>query len=363
MPASTSTRKSSTAKKTVAKKAAPRRRTAAPKREHPLKALVPSDRYGDGYVSRTIGGVLDLDVIAAAHKQQHNVALFGPTGVAKTTLIYAYGYRAQLPVVNVPCNGAADPDMLFGGWRPQPDGTFRLMPGPVYYAARYGGVILLDEITFMPPKIAALFYGALDARRVMTVPEYEGAAGCACTNRKTGTCPETADGKHVLPQLDRMGNPIESVFYLHVDCVIASTWNPGYAGTYQLNEALFNRFNHKLQFDYSPDVEEQLIESPTLIELATKLREAARRDGSITTPVSTNSLMELETNAYTEGLGVTYAIENFLAMFTTAERERVRELMANYAEAITTELDGEYTEDEEVVSDDDFEDIGEDDDA
>lgn len=300
---------------------------------HPLKALIPPKHRLDNYVGRKIGGIEDLDILNAALKSRHNVGIFGPTGCAKTTAVYAFGHKIGVPVFSVPCNGAADPTFLFGGYRPNPDGTFTLRPGPVYYIAKYGGINLFDEFNMLPPRIGAVLHGMLDSRRILVLPDFDGS-----------------------DDLDAYGNPIESTVQLHPMCLNVATWNPAYAGTYALNAATLNRFGHKMRFDYSRTVEEDLIVSGNLLDMAAKLRVSVS-NGVLRTPVSTNMLIEFEEFAGEDGLGLTYAIENFVTSFFDDEQPSVREVLRQHYDGIAADLapedDGsEY--DDEAVDDDDF---------
>lgn len=304
---------------------------------HPLKHLVPPKHRLDSYVSRNIGGVADLDILHSALNARHNVGISGPTGCAKTTVCYAFGHKYGLPVFSVPCNGAADPTFLFGGYRPNADGTFTLRPGPLYYICKYGGLGLLDELNMLPPRIGAMMHGPLDSRRILIIPDFDGST-----------------------DVDACGNPIESIIRLHPMAMFVATWNPNYSGTYAMNAATLNRFGHKLRFDYSRDIEDSLCESDELLTMATKLRQSAAA-GTLRTPVSTNMLIEFEEFAKTEGLGVAYAVENFISAFAEDEQPVVREVIKQHVASIAAELDDGDTElDDDGIDDEDIEDFEED---
>jgi MoxR-like ATPase len=162
--------------------------------DHPLKEMVPDSYFGEQYISREIGGVVDLDIIEIARKRKFNLILEGPTGSAKTSLVYAAAagatgkmktvkedgetYKVQTmepsrrrPLVYVPCNGAIEPRQLLGGWVPQPDGSLDFVPGDLTMAVMYGGIIYLDEVNFTPPRIGVVLHGLLDKRRTITLLE------------------------------------------------------------------------------------------------------------------------------------------------------------------------------------------------
>lgn len=287
---------------------------------HPLAHLIPNrDWYEneDGeptYISRTIAGVRDLDVIAAAHRLRHNVLLAGPTGSAKTSVTYAYGAWKQLPVVNIPCNGAAEPSMFIGKWVRLQDGSFDFKLGELALAVQHGGIILLDEVNFLKSNIGAYLHGLLDSRRTLSIPDAQGSS--APTSIKA-----------------------------HPDCLIVGAYNPDYHGTKPLNQAFKNRYGFQIEFPYLKEVEDQLLNSDALLTLANNLRLEVEA-GNIATPISTNLLIETEELAMDDALGFDFAMVNFLNHFPIDEQQPVREVLVQVAPIIYSELfDGDYPTD------------------
>jgi hypothetical protein len=284
------------------------------KNEHPLQNLVPSADWHEHYVSRDIAGINDLAVLRSAWKLGHNVLISGPTGSAKTSLTYAYASKHNLPVVNVPCNGAAEPSLFIGRWNRLKDGSYDFVLGELAQAVLHGGVILLDEVNFLKPNIGAYLHGLLDGRRTLNIPEAQGSS--APTSIKA-----------------------------HDDCLIVAALNPNYEGTRPLNKAFKNRFAFKLEFPYLAEVEEQLVQSESLLTLANNLRREVEA-GNIETPVSTNLLIETEELALDDELGFDFALTNFLSSFPAEEQQPVREVLVQVAPNIYKELfEGEYPED------------------
>lgn len=302
----------------VTKKKTPIAKVSVPDRStHPLAHLIPSkDVYGESYISRSIGGHSDLEILGHAFKEQHNVLLYGPTGSAKTSCVYAFGALNNLPVVNVPCNGAAEPRVFIGGWTPQKDGTLDFIAGEVLQAVRYGGIIYLDEVNFLPPKISAYIHGLLDKRRVLSVN-------------------------------DAKGSSVPATIQAHPECFIIGAFNPDYHGTRPLNQAFRNRFKYQLSFPYDSAIEQELVHSPALLELAGALRVSVQT-GNITTPISTNLLFELE--EINEDLGFDFALNNFLNHFPEDESQVVREVLVTYAEKIWNDLnEGDFASSSEFA--------------
>ncbi len=291
--------------------------------DNSLSALVPSkELYYDTYVSRVLAvdndngetsNIRDFDLIETCHELRHNLLLCGPTGSAKTSFVYAYAAKVGLPVVNVACNGGTDVRQLLGGWHATPDGGFAFSEGPLVKGVREGAIILLNEINFMPPKIAASIYGLLDRRRTIYIPDAEGS-GC------------------------------ETQVTAHKDTLVIADYNPNYIGTRPLNEALRNRFALKVNWDYEPAVEEELVQSLSLLEMAGKLRERVEL-GDLVTPVPTNLLMEFEElattfgNKFGESVGFNFAVDNFIASYEDpTEAEIVKEVFALYEDRVRTDL-------------------------
>lgn len=293
---------------TVKKATSTKSETTVDRSNHPLAHLIPNrELYGEQYISRSIGGHTDLEILAHAFKERHNVLLYGPTGSAKTSCVYAFGAQNGLPVVNVPCNGAAEPRLFIGGWTPQADGSLDFVAGELLQAVLHGGIIYLDEVNFLPPKISAYIHGLLDKRRVLSVN-------------------------------DAKGSSIPSTIQAHKECFIVAAFNPDYHGTRPLNQAFRNRFKYQLSFPYDNEIESELVNSPSLLELANSLRVSVQT-GNITTPISTNLLFELE--EVNEDLGFDFALNNFLNHFPEDEAQVVREVLVTYAEKIYADLNND----------------------
>ena len=251
------------------------------------------------YVGRSISGIEDMEILAVAHKLKHNVILSGPTGSAKTTLVYAYGAKVGLPVININCNGAIDPRALFGGWVPDTNGGYKFVAGDLAMAVMHGGIILINECNFAPAKILAALYGLLDRRRDLTLSE-------------------------------AAGSDFPTTVHAHPKTMIIADYNPDYIGTRPLSEAFLNRFAIKLHWDYSRTVEDELISCPTLQDIADRIREM-HKSGDLSGNVPTNAMLEFLDFAEAPELGIDFAISNFVASFGADEQKAVQEVFAlNY---------------------------------
>lgn len=267
-----------------------------------LSHLIADKRFADEYISRKFEGVTDLDLLRYCGEARINTMLAGPTGPGKTSLVLAYSAKEQKPLVTIQCHGAVDPSTFWGGITIDP-ATGALngwQDSEVTLVIKHGGILYLDEVNFLPPKVAATFHGLLDKRRQITL-------------------------------LDKGNEVVEA----HPDLQIVCAYNPDYEGTKPLNAAFKNRFKVKMNFDYDPVVEAKLLCLPIMQELASKLR-ASHKAGDIETPVSTNMLVEFEELAVDLSFG--FAVQNFLNAFSDDERNSVKEVFDLYGDKIKAQL-------------------------
>lgn len=342
---------------------------------HPLSHMVPDkELFADDYVGRKIAGRTDEQILESALEYRMNVLIEGPTGSAKTSFIYSYAAKNGMAVVNVPCSQEVDVRSFIGGWQPRYGGGFQFVPGRLLLGAVHGNTIgYFDEVNAMHGRIATLVHGALDKRRRFTVEDGAGSGWCAeCGHqneakldsiatwvdevkeefRHLGQLP--AESRSVVAQqiisnlaerhlkfpsmCAKCGKQLQST---EVACsstfMVVAAYNEGYGDMRQLNEAFKNRFQFQIHFDYSPTVEKTLLDSPALAEIARLLREAVKT-GDLTTPISTNSLIEFEMFSGDTKLGLPFAIENFVARFNKGEQKAVSEIIKQFQAQLSSEL-------------------------
>lgn len=252
--------------------------------------LIPKGIHAQ-YVSRVLpGGLSDLEGLELARKDRTNTLIEGDTGLGKTKLVMAHAEVSNLPFYSVNCNRGTNPDEMFGGWTPTAEGNFCWTDGVVTQLVRTGGVLLLDEINFMKSDIAAALHPLLDDRRTLTL-------------------------------LLKGGEVIKA----HNDFQVVACMNPDYEGTNPLNWAFKNRFTQHWVFTYEDNNEDILIENrPHLLQMGGLLRDA-KDNGTISSPVSTNSLMSFAD--MTEDTNLDYAVWNFINRFDEDERPAVSEII------------------------------------
>ena len=248
-------------------------------------ASVPRKELAERYVHRQIWSRDDFEIFDYARSNNINVLIYGPTGPGKTTSVEAWAAERQLKLATVSGNATMEPSQMFGKMT-QIDGAWQWIDGPVTDVVRNGGVLLLDEVNFINPKIYTVLYSLMDGRRSITL-------------------------------LDHLGETIQA----HKDLTIFATMNPDYIGTTPLNFAFRNRFDIQIPWDYDDKVENKLVDSKSLLALARQLRVEAAK-GQYETPISTNMLMEF--HQFVDALGYEFAVENFIAHFSADEAASVR---------------------------------------
>jgi Holliday junction resolvasome RuvABC ATP-dependent DNA helicase subunit len=265
-------------------------------------ATVPPMKLAERYVHRKVYGVEDFTTFDKARANGINVLIYGPTGPGKTTAVEAWAASRSLRMATVSGNASMESRQLFGGFIPDGNGSYGWIDGPVTDVVRNGGVLLLDEMNFISPKIYTTLYPLTDGRRSITL-------------------------------LDHMGETIVA----HKDLTIFATMNPDYIGTTPLNFAMRNRFDIQLSWDYDDAVEAKLVSSKALLLVTKQLRSEAAK-GQYETPISTNMLIEVEEFIKDSDLGYEFAIENFIAHFSNDEQASVRLVFQTHEHNIKTDF-------------------------
>ena len=263
-------------------------------------ATVPRKELAQRYVHRKIWNIEDFEVFDAARKEKVNVLIYGPTGPGKTSSVEAWCAERGLRMATISGNASMEPSQMTGKFVSDGEGSFMWIDGPVTDVVRNGGVLLLDEVNFINPKIYTNLYSLTDGRRSITL-------------------------------LDHHGETIEA----HPDLTIFATMNPDYIGTTPLNFAFRNRFDIQIPWDYDDDVEAKLISSKALRVLMKQLRTEAAK-GQYETPISTN--MGIEFERFVTMLSYEFAAENFIAHFSNDEQASVRMVFQTHEHNIKTDF-------------------------
>jgi len=263
-------------------------------------ALVPEPALASRYIHREISGVQDFAIFDSALEQKKNVLLYGPTGPGKTTSAIAYAAEKGLPMFMVSGAVSLESSQLFGRFIPDGVGGFVWQDGGVTECVRHGGVLILDEVNFIPSKIATVLFSLL------------------------------ADTRHIT-LLDHRGETIRA----HEDLLVVATMNPDYHGTQELNAALRNRFRYQISWGYDDAVERKLVPAKSLRALASALR-AQEATESIQTPTPTNALVDFLDIA--KDLGLDFAVSNFTSRYLSDEQTAVRLVLDTHRANIEADL-------------------------
>lgn len=332
-------------------KTAPRKRTAVsrakgatPQHNKPKFTLSPvrmstwlNPKEYEHYIQRKVRGVTDFTLFDGAFMRHENILLEGPTQSGKTTAVYAWGAKRGLRLANVPSNVGADPTDLIGDWLPTSDNSLYWQDGPVTDVVRNGGLLLINEVNFLPEEIKTIMYSLLDYRRVLIVPKtgeilrvHDGGEDCWC-GKNPGNDPKT--GKPIDPDWKDMREPDkDGVLTCNRGLAIFVDMNPDYYGTHALNHAFRARFAHPIPWDYNRRVEERLIPYPAILRLAEQIRGSEEFE----TPCGTGMLKQfVEDYRY---LGMQYARENFVDRFSADEREPMRHIVNTHIKEIEADL-------------------------
>jgi len=267
-------------------------------------ATVPDRKWADTYINRTVSGVKDFDILDVAFKNQQNVLIKGHAGSGKTMCALAYAGSRGHRYYNVSSHNGLEPSELFGQWIPTADGHYKWQDGAVTDMVRNGGVLLLNEVNFIPERVTTVLFGLLDDRREIQL---------------------LANGGEVIKA--------------HKDLLIIADMNPDYRGTRPMNQAWHDRFmkGHILEFPYDKTIETKLVKSKALLEMAEALRKRYDLE-EINTPISTRALVGFVTNV--NSLGLDYAMYSYLNGFDdkSGERGAVKLVMDTYKSRIADEL-------------------------
>lgn len=253
-------------------------------------ATIPDKSWATRYLNRknvNKSGKTDFEMLDIIKANFQNLLIKGHAGSGKTMCIIAWASSRDYRYYNISSNIGLEPSHLFGMWIPTENaGVFKWQDGPVTDLVRHGGVLLLNEIDFMPERITTVLFGLLDDRREIQLLENGG-----------------------------------EVIKAHPDLVVIGDHNPNYRGSRPMNQAWKDRFAHKWDFEYDKAIEKKLIGNTTLLEVANQLREQHER-GEIDTPISTRGLEAFVKN--TRNVSLDYAIITYLNSFADDEREAVK---------------------------------------
>ena len=264
-------------------------------------ATIPDNKWAKEYISRkVINNLSEFQVYDVAMRNHENILLEGHAGSGKTISVLAYASLRGYRYYNVSSHIGLEPSQLFGKWIPTPEGNFKWQDGAVTDLVRHGGVLLLNEVNFMPERVTTVLFGLLDARREIQL-------------------------------MDNNGEVIKA----NNELLVVADMNPNYRGTRPMNQAWKDRFHHILEFPYDNAIENKIVKSKALITLANQLRDEFDKE-ALETPISTRKLVAFVNN--TKTLGIDYAVSCFVNSFAESERNAVKLVMETHYINLKTDL-------------------------
>lgn len=256
------------------------------------------------YFSRVIDGVDETTVYDYARRTQQNVLLTGHAGTGKTSSARNYAATHQLPFVTIECTMQIDQSITQGRFVPTGVGnSVEWKYSQLATAVRQPSVVLINELTRMTPKSASLFLRLLEEREIVI-------------------------------------EPLNEVIKVHPEVLFIADQNTGlgYTGTSTQDNALLDRFNIKMEFQYDTEIEAQFIKSQALLDFAQAIRVAAETNDEFSVPMSTRALINFQANA--QNLGFNFAVNALLNNYPKldGEREAIKLRFDADADTIASEL-------------------------
>lgn len=227
-----------------------------------------------------------------------HVAAFGPTGSGKSLMAREFFAHLNTPVLRINMSDGVSEETLLGRLD-LADGETRYIDGILVNAMENGIPLICDEINAMRDNTQIAMFSAMDS------------------------------GFVVLP------DDANRVVRASPGFMVIGTYNPGYAGTNEQNEAFRNRFSRSFAVDYLPAEKElQVVQQQSgfmnnrvaqeLVNLANDLRTLKANRKGITSDVSTRSIIHILMDLR-DGFSIQEAIdESFLGKFTPREIETVK---------------------------------------
>ena len=149
-----------------------------------------------------------------------NLMLQGPPGTGKTIAVEAAAHDLGLPLfyfsASSDVNGKAQ---LLGRLSQNKEGRWVWRDGLITQAARYGGILCIDEFSLLDPEVQSALHALLDKKRVLDLTAYNG-----------------------------------EMVKVHPDCMVVACMNPSELGTLgvrEVTEPIRRRFNF-IMVDYPP---------------------------------------------------------------------------------------------------------------
>lgn len=116
----------------------------------------------------------DIEVTRDGIRGGLHLFYVGKPGCGKTAMIEAaiHDWDYSHGIVTMQCNGSTTASDFVGGLKPQPDGSFLWVDGPLTIAMERGMGLYVDEIGRVDPKELLVLYSVMDGRGTLEIPEH-----------------------------------------------------------------------------------------------------------------------------------------------------------------------------------------------
>lgn len=238
--------------------------------------------------------------------RKKNTIITGPTGTGKTEMISKIAEKLGVNVYIYDMGAMQDPISSMLGTHRIVDGGSKFDYADFVERVQQPGIIVLDELNRAPQMAMNILFPCLDSRRELRV--------------------------------DVAGGSDKRVVKVHPDCVFIATANVGaeYAGTQDIDKALFNRFM-PLMVNYMPfkaefnllknkfELEEKTIMS--LVTFANSMRTQAKL-GNIENSMSTREILEIA-DLIQDGFEIYEAVDYVILnkVFDDDEAQQIKALL------------------------------------
>lgn len=207
---------------------------------------IPSGVYEDDAFDMSVRGYIPEDepeyviskketaMFTLAQVNNERVLIFGPKGSGKSTMPKVWAARTNQPFFRIPCRRDMEASDLFGTITVR-NKTLEFNDGPVTLAARYGGVVCLDEASVLQAGAALSLQYTMENKGKVILPDHPSS-----------------------DPLDKMVTPHPAFRIVLTDNTALGGDHTGhYVGTNVQNEAFRDRIDKTIKLGYMPAKDEQ----------------------------------------------------------------------------------------------------------